>query len=228
MPSEKLIFEKSVSGKEAFSLPALKNENIAAENFSAAYLRKTAPALPEVTELELVRHFTGLSRRNFGIDLGFYPLGSCTMKYNPKINEVVASLAGFTELHPLQPETSVQGILELMYNFEKYLCSIFGYDCFTLAPFAGAHGELTAILIIRAYHHHRGDFKRKKIIVPDSSHGTNPSSSALGGFEVVTVPSDEKGMVSLTHLKEKLNDEVAGLMLTNPNTLGIFEKIFWK
>lgn len=222
--SEKLIFEKSSAGKTAFSLPELKHENISQTALGEGYLRKKPAVLPEVSELELVRHFTNLSRQNFGVDLGFYPLGSCTMKYNPKINEVVAGLEGFKNLHPLAPAQATQGILELLDNFEKYLSAIFGYDRFTLAPLAGAHGELTAILIIKAYHQSRKDFKRKKILVPDSSHGTNPSSGALVGFEIETIPSDSKGLVSRPLLKEKLTEEAAGLMLTNPNTLGLFEE----
>lgn len=222
--SDQLIFEKSIAGKTAFSLPELKNPELAEEFLGEKYLRHQPAQLPEVSELELVRHFINLSRKNFGVDLGFYPLGSCTMKYNPKINEAVANLDGFKNLHPLQPETTVQGILELLYFFEKYLGAIFGYSRFTLAPFAGAHGELTAILIIKKFHEDKKEFQRKKILVPDSSHGTNPSSAALAGFEIMTIPSNEKGMVDLAGLKEKLNEEVAGLMLTNPNTLGIFDE----
>ncbi len=175
-----------------------------------------------LSEVEVVRHYTELSRRNFGVDLGFYPLGSCTMKYNPKINEVAAGLEGFSLIHPLQPASTVQGALELMYELEKMLCEITGFKRFSLQPAAGAHGELTGIMIIRAYFKKKGG-KKSKMLVADSSHGTNPASCALCGFEAAEVKSDSDGNLNLKELREKMSGEVAGLMLTNPNTLGLFD-----
>ncbi|WP_426349874.1 aminomethyl-transferring glycine dehydrogenase subunit GcvPB [Alloiococcus sp. CFN-8] len=225
MSYEKLIFELSREGRKAYSLPALDvpEKNIE-ELLPSEYLREEAPELPEVSELELVRHYTLLSKKNYSIDSGFYPLGSCTMKYNPKINEDMASNPGFSKIHPYQPEETVQGALELMYNLSKSLCEITGMDEVTLQPAAGAHGELAGLMLIKAYHEKRGDLKRKKIIVPDSAHGTNPASAAVAGFQVVEVKSLKDGSVDVESLKEVLNDEIAGLMLTNPSTLGIFER----
>ena len=225
MSYEKLIFELSREGRKAYSLPALDvpEKNIE-ELLPSEYLREEAPELPEVSELELVRHYTLLSKKNYSIDSGFYPLGSCTMKYNPKINEDMAANPGFSKIHPYQPEETVQGALELMYNLSKSLCEITGMDEVTLQPAAGAHGELAGLMLIKAYHEKRGDLKRKKIIVPDSAHGTNPASAAVAGFQVVEVKSLKDGSVDVESLKEVLNDEIAGLMLTNPSTLGIFER----
>jgi glycine dehydrogenase subunit 2 len=186
--------------------------------------KQEGPDLPEVSEVDVVRHFTRLSRRNFGVDIGFYPLGSCTMKYNPKVNEDIASLPGFTSIHPLQPADDAQGVLRLMYELERYLCEIGGMDAATLQPAAGAHGEMTGLMLIRAYHSANGDTKRRKILVPDSSHGTNPASAALTGFQVVEVKSNERGGVDLDDLRELADETVAGLMLTNPNTLGLFDE----
>jgi len=187
-------------------------------------MRDSEPELPEVSEVDVVRHFTNLSNKNYGVDTGFYPLGSCTMKYNPKINEDMANLSGFSNIHPLQPEATVQGALKLMYESDGMLSEISGMDRVSLQPAAGAHGELTGLMIIKAYHESRGDKKRKKIIVPDSAHGTNPASAAVAGFEIVEIESDKNGAVDLDRLKAVLSDEIAGLMLTNPSTLGLFEK----
>ncbi|CFX18440.1 Pyridoxal phosphate-dependent transferase [Syntrophomonas zehnderi OL-4] len=220
----KLIFEKSVPGSNAFFLPPV---DIPSVDLSATipqdFLRQDELTLPDVSEVEVVRHFTELSHRSFGVDDGLYPLGSCTMKYNPKINEWAARLPGFASLHPYQPESTVQGALELMYNTDKMLCEITGMDRYTLQPAAGAHGEMTGVMIIKAYHQDRQDSKRTKMLVPDSAHGTNPATANVVGFEVVEIKSDEEGLVDLGDLRSKMNDEVAGLMLTNPNTLGLFE-----
>jgi len=187
-------------------------------------LRKNPANLPQVSEVEVVRHYTNLSQKNYGVDTGLYPLGSCTMKYNPKINEDMASLEGLTDIHPYQPESTVQGALELMYKFSELFCELTGMAKCSLQPAAGAHGELAGLMIINAYHEARGDTNRNKIIVPDTSHGTNPASSTVAGYEVVSIESAPDGTVDLGKLKEVLDTDVAGLMLTNPNTLGIFEK----
>jgi glycine dehydrogenase subunit 2 len=172
----------------------------------------------------VVRHFTRLSKLNYSVDEGFYPLGSCTMKYNPKINEVAARMPGFSRIHPLQPVETVQGALRLMYDLSAMLAEITGMDAVTLQPAAGAHGEQTGLMMIKAWHESRGDTKRTKVIVPDSAHGTNPASATVTGFDTVEVASDADGMVDLDSLKSLMDDSVAALMLTNPNTLGIFEK----
>lgn len=219
-----LIFEVSHPGRRAYSLPANDvPEKDLSTMIPSEFIRETAVPLPEVSEVDVVRHFTNLSNKNYGVDTGFYPLGSCTMKYNPKINEDMAALNGFTTLHPYQPESTVQGALELMYNLDQMLSEISGMERVSLQPAAGAHGELTGLMIIKAYHASRGDHKRNKIIVPDSAHGTNPSSAAVAGFEIIEIKSDVMGAVDLEALKAVLNDEVAGLMLTNPSTLGLFE-----
>jgi len=226
---EPLIGKIGSAGREAFSLPELDVplEEIA-ELIPKDLLRQDLN-LPELSELEVVRHFTHLSQRNFGVDTGFYPLGSCTMKYNPKINEDVAALDGFTNIHPYQPAEEVQGMLELLYNFEKYLCALFGYDAFTFQPAAGAHGELTALLMIKAYHQaegtrHKAQGTRNKIIIPDSSHGTNPASVAMVGYQTIVVKSNGRGNIDVEELKKAVGDDTAGLMLTNPNTLGLFDE----
>ena len=225
MSYEKMIFELSREGRHAYSLPELDVPSIASEELiPSEYLREDEVELPEVSELDLVRHYTLLSKKNYSIDSGFYPLGSCTMKYNPKINEEIAANPGFSKLHPYQPQETVQGALELMYNLSQSLCEVAGMDKFTLQPAAGAHGELVGLMLIKAYHEKRGDFKRKKIIVPDSAHGTNPASATVAGFQVVEIKSKKDGSIDLDSLKEVLNDEIAGLMLTNPSTLGLFEK----
>jgi glycine dehydrogenase subunit 2 len=228
---EPLIFEKSVPGRKGYSLPEL---DIPAEDIKKLVpkeLLREELDLPEATELDVVRHFTRLSQKNFSVDTQFYPLGSCTMKYNPKVNEEVAKLPGLTEVHPLQDASEIRGTLELLYNFEQYLCAIFGYDAFTLQPAAGAHGELTALMMIKAYHEEtKSKVKsqkskvRNKIIIPDSSHGTNPASAAIVGFQPVVIKSNGRGNIDLEALKKVVGDDTAGLMLTNPNTLGLFDE----
>lgn len=179
--------------------------------------------LPQISEPQLIRHYNNLSKKNFGVDNGFYPLGSCTMKYNPKINEVISRLENFTNIHPYQDEEDIQGALQLMYELDVILCEITGMDKFTLQPSAGAHGELTCLFIINAYHREKGN-KRKNIIIPDSAHGTNPASVTMAGYNTVTVDSDEKGKVDIKKLSKLLDENTAGLMLTNPNTLGLFDE----
>lgn len=221
---EPLIFEMSRPGKRAYSLPRLDIPAAPVDELIPAAFRRSQPAeLPEVSEVEVVRHFTRLSRLNHGVDVDFYPLGSCTMKYNPKINEEVARLPGFAASHPLQPEETVQGNLELLWNLEQWLCEVTGMDRMTFQPAAGAHGELTGILLVRAYHDNRGDTQRNKIIVPDSSHGTNPATAAMAGYEVITIKSDKDGNVDLEALKAVLGPDTAALMMTNPSTLGLFD-----
>lgn len=217
---EPLIFEISDEGKSAINLP---EPDIPENDLPEDLRREDIPDFPEVSETEIVRHFTRLSQLNYCVDKGFYPLGSCTMKYNPKINEKIANLEGFTEIHPLYPEEFIQGSLEIIYQLEKYLCEITGMDRFTTAPLAGAHGELTGMLIIRAYHLSKGE-GRKKVLIPDSAHGTNPASAHLSGWIVEEIPSNSYGTVDIEKLKEKVDETVSALMLTNPNTLGIFEK----
>jgi len=218
-----LIFEKSRPGRRASDIPA--NDvpvTPLAEVIGEGLIREDID-LPEVSELDLVRHYTALARRNFGVDLGFYPLGSCTMKYNPKITEEAAKLPGFTGLHPYAPEAFGQGNLALMDELRRMLCELFGMADFTLQPSAGAQGELTGIMICRKYFEKKGE-KRSRILIPDAAHGTNPASGALCGFETVTIPSSSEGGVDLTVLESAMTEDVAGLMLTNPNTLGFFEK----
>ncbi len=220
---DKLIFDLSKAGRQGYSLPANRWEASLTE-LPSDLCRAEAPALPEVSELDVVRHYTNLSQMNFGVDSGFYPLGSCTMKYNPKINEEIAAHPGFAGLHPLQPDSTVQGALRVYEELAKALSEITGMADFTLNPFAGAHGELTGLMVIRQYHMSRGDLKRTKVIVPDSAHGTNPASAAVCGLEIVQVKSKENGLVDVEDLKPLLDDTIAGIMLTNPNTLGLFEK----
>jgi glycine dehydrogenase subunit 2 len=218
--SEPLIYEISSPGRHAIELP---ESDVPKAELPKGMLRDELP-LPEVSELQAVRHFVRLSQLNYSIDTGFYPLGSCTMKYNPKVNEDVARLAGFAYSHPLQPETTVQGNLALMYELQTWLEEIGGFAGMTLQPAAGAHGELTGILLIKAYHRDRGDTARVKILIPDSAHGTNPATTAMSGLKVVQLPSDARGNVDLEALKAECDETVAGLMLTNPNTLGLFEE----
>lgn len=223
MKDRDLIFEKSRPGKVGYSLPELdvpQKDNILPDNLK----RKEPAPLPEVAEGEVIRHYINLSQLNHSVDNGFYPLGSCTMKYNPKINEDISRLPGFAGLHPYQSEDMTQGALKIMAELEKYLCEIGGMDRVTLQPAAGAHGELTGLMLMRAYHKHRGQEQRKKIIIPDSGHGTNPASVTMCGYETVEIPSDDKGCIDLEALKEVLDDKVAGIMLTNPNTLGFYEE----
>ncbi|MBC2372159.1 aminomethyl-transferring glycine dehydrogenase subunit GcvPB [Listeria booriae] len=219
-----LVFERSVPGRVGYSLPERDVPEVDLNDlFGAAYVRETPPALPELSELELMRHYTTLSNHNFGVDSGFYPLGSCTMKYNPKINEKVARFPGFANVHPYQPEESVQGAMELLYDLQESLVEITGMDEVTLQPAAGAHGEWTALMLIRAFHEANGDHHRTKVIIPDSAHGTNPASASVAGFDIITVKSNDKGLVDIDDLKNVVGDDTAALMLTNPNTLGLFE-----
>lgn len=220
---DKLIFELSRPGRKGYELPADTFGNDAFSHLPADLMRSGEPELPEVSELEVVRHYTNLSTKNFGVDTGFYPLGSCTMKYNPKINEEIAQIPAFTQLHPLQSPESAQGALELYYNLQKALANIAGLYEFTLNPYAGAHGELTGLMVMRQYHISRGDLKRTKVIVPNSAHGTNPASAMVAGLKVVEVKSKPNGSIDVEDLKPLLDDEVAGIMMTNPNTLGMFE-----
>ena len=218
-----LIFEKSKQGRSAVDIqpndvPAVAIEAV----IDKKYLRNELD-LPEIAEVDLIRHYTNLSRRNFGVDLGFYPLGSCTMKYNPKINENAAALPGFTSLHPYAADGLAQGNLQLLYEMQKYLCEIFGMAEFTLQPAAGAHGELTGVMMIKKYFAKKGE-KRHRILIPDAAHGTNPASGALCGFETVMLPSNAEGGVDIDHLKSLMTADTAALMLTNPNTLGLFER----
>ena len=220
---DKLIFDLSKEGRQGYSLPVNKWE-VSVSELPEGLQRTVAPALPQVSELDIVRHYTNLSQMNFGVDSGFYPLGSCTMKYNPKINEEIAAMPAFAGLHPLQPAATVQGALRLYKELSEALSEITGMAEFTLDPFAGAHGELTGLMIIRKYHISRGDLKRTRIIVPDSAHGTNPASAAVCGLEIVQVKSNAAGLVDVEDLKPLLDDTIAGIMMTNPNTLGLFEK----
>ena len=223
--NEALIFEKSVPGRRTSLLPACDvPERDLGSVIPTEFLRAQSAELPEVSEVDAVRHFTALSKMNHGVDSGFYPLGSCTMKYNPKISEDVARYSGFSRIHPYQSEKTVQGALELLYQTDRMLAEITGMARVSLQPAAGAHGEMAGLMIIKAYHQHRGDTKRQKIVVPDSSHGTNPASAAVVGFDVIEVKSNESGGVDIPSLKAAMSDEIAGLMLTNPSTLGLFEE----
>lgn len=223
--SSPLIFERSREGRYAYSLPQSDIKTDSVESIlDDKFIRKNKAEFPEVAELDLVRHYTELSNKNFGVDSGFYPLGSCTMKYNPKINEKVARIPGFAESHPLQEEEQVQGSLEIVYSLQEELKEITGMDEVTLQPAAGAHGEWTALMIFKAYHLDNGEGHRDEVIVPDSAHGTNPASASFAGFKAVTVKSNERGEVDIEDLKRVVNENTAAIMLTNPNTLGIFEK----
>ncbi len=222
MIREPLIFERSSPGHRAAWVPSCHEARPLTEWIPADMLRETSAELPELAEIDVVRHFTRLSQLNFSIDTHFYPLGSCTMKYNPKINDKIAALPGFAQLHPLQPIETVQGLLEWMGGLEHMLCEICGMDAFTLQPAAGAHGELTGMLMIHAYHTAQGR-PRRKVIVPGGSHGTNPSSAHIVGYEVITVPSASNGEVDFGAYEGMLDDDVAAVMLTNPSTYGLFE-----
>jgi glycine dehydrogenase subunit 2 len=221
---DKLIFELSHNGRVGYSLPENEYEGFSTADIPKHLRRAEDAALPECDELTVVRHYTNHSANNFGVNNGLYPLGSCTMKYNPVINEEVAALRSFAELHPLQPVETCQGALEVYYNLQLWLSAITGMSEFTLNPCAGAHGELTGLMTIRAYHRSRHDFKRTKVIIPDSAHGTNPASAAVCGLEVVEVKSTPDGLVDVNDLKPLLGDDIAAMMMTNPNTLGLFEK----
>ncbi len=218
-----LVFELGGSGRQGFSLPECDvPEKDVAELIPKDDIREEAPLLPEISENEAVRHYIELSIKNHHVDKGFYPLGSCTMKYNPKVNEDVASLPGFTHVHPYQPDEQIQGTLELLYRTEQCINELTGMDRVTFQPAAGAHGELTGLLVMKAYLESKGE-KRSKILCPDSAHGTNPASAAMAGFELVEIKSNDRGLVDVDDLKKNLNEDVAGIMLTNPNTLGLFE-----
>jgi glycine dehydrogenase subunit 2 len=222
--NEPLIFERGSLGRKGYSLPRLDVERAEVEKiWPRKWVRKDLEGLPELSEVEVVRHFNRLSQWNYGVDSGFYPLGSCTMKYNPKVNEDLARLPGFTGAHPYLPEEISQGSLQLMHDLEGFLCEISGMDRVTLQPSAGAQGELTGMLMIRAYLTERGN-PRLKVLVPDTAHGTNPASSGLCGYQVVQVKSNERGVLSAQAVEEKMDEDVAALMVTNPNTLGLFEE----
>lgn len=222
MNEQPLLFELGKPGRKAIDLPAC-DVPLAENLMPAKYLRTAKAALPEVSQLELMRHYTQLSNRNFGVDTGFYPLGSCTMKYNPKVNEDVARYPGLALLHPLQSEDTVQGAMEVLFKMEESLAEIAGMAGVTLQPVAGAHGELTGLKLIRAYHRDRGDLARTKVIVPDSAHGTNPASAAMCGMDAVEIKSEADGSIDLEALKAAVGPDTAALMLTNPSTLGLFE-----
>lgn len=220
----KLVFEKSVAGRQGLRIS--RSDVPTSIHLKPEYLREKPAAIPELSELDVVRHFTELSRRNFGVDTNFYPLGSCTMKYNPKVCERIAAYPGFAHLHPLLPQLRgggmlTQGALEVLYETDLFLREICGMAAFTMQPMAGAHGELTGIMMMAAYHHDRGN-KKTTVLIPDSAHGTNPASAAIAGYTVTAVPSDEAGCMSIKALKKMINDETAGVMLTCPNTLGLF------
>ena len=219
----KLIFELSKPGRIGYSLPSSDINGYCLGDLPESVIRKSQPDLPEADELTVARHYTNMSNNNFGVDTGFYPLGSCTMKYNPKVNEEMAALPGFN-IHPSTPDAMAQGALELYDEVQKILSEIAGLSRFTLNPYAGAHGELTGLMVIRTYHMQRGDVARTKIIVPDSAHGTNPASAAVCGLQIVQVKSTADGTVDVEDLKPLLGPDIAGMMMTNPNTLGIFER----
>ncbi len=220
MAVEPLIYELGKSGRRAVKFP----KPTVPETPLPEKLRREALNWPEVSEIDVIRHYTRLSQKNHAIDINMYPLGSCTMKYNPKINEAVARYPGFARLHPYQPESTVQGALELMFDLQEMLAEISGFDAVTLQPAAGAHGELTGCLIMRAYHAERGDTGRTKMIIPDSAHGTNPATARMAGFQVVTLPSDDRGNADVDKLRALVGPDTAGLMITNPNTLGLWDE----
>ncbi len=219
---EKLIFEKSVPGRKGYTLPKLDVEKTS-PNIPVELLRQDSLNLPEVSESEIARHFVRLSHLNYNIEEGLYPLGSCTMKYNPKVNEVTAAMGGFANAHPLMKDKYAQGALELMYNLQEQLKQVTGFDACCLQPSAGSQGELTAILVFRAFHEAQGNTKRTKILIPDAAHGTNPASAAMAGYQIVDIKSKPNGMVDIEDLAAHCDDTVAGFMLTNPNTVGMFE-----
>ena len=228
MRSEPIIYELSAPGRRGYSLPKCDvPEEDVKDLLPEAMLRERAPALPEVSEVDVIRHFTRLSQLNHGVDIDFYPLGSCTMKYNPKVNEEVVRLPGFANIHPYQPEELSQGALQMMYELDQYLCEIGGVDKVSLQPAAGAHGELAGLYVIKAYHEDRGEGHRKMVIIPDSAHGTNPASAIMAGYKTIEVKSNEAGDVDIEALKavlKKYDGDIAALMLTNPSTLGLFEQ----
>jgi glycine dehydrogenase subunit 2 len=220
----RLIYEKSIASRKGFRLP--ETDVPKTGGMDSKYIRNKAPHLPEASELDVVRHYTNLSRMNFSVDNNFYPLGSCTMKYNPKFTEKIAQIQGFSDLHPLLPQLLgggrlSQGCLEVIYDMEKLLCEITGMEAFTMQPLAGAHGELTGIMLVAAYHKSKGH-RRKHVIIPDSSHGTNPASAAIAGYDVIVIKTDKDGCMDMEQLKRSLNQDTAAVMLTCPNTLGVF------
>ena len=217
----KLIFEKSVPGRRCTILPACDVESV---SLPASLRRQTKPLLPEMSETDISRHYTELCKQVHGVNCGFYPLGSCTMKYNPRIDEEMAALPGFANVHPLSPVEDLDGMQQVLDTAAQYLCEITGMDGMTFQPAAGAHGEFTGVLLIKQYHDARGDHKRTKIIVPDSAHGTNPATAAMCGYDVVNIASGPDGCVDLDALRAALGEDTAGLMLTNPNTVGIFDR----
>jgi len=221
--NEGLIFEKSSPGKAAWKLPPLDVPDVDTSKLLGSFERKTLGNMPEVSEIEIIRHFTRLSTWNYAIDLGMYPLGSCTMKYNPRVNEVVSRLEGIANGHPYQPEKISQGALRIIKTLSDCLLEITGMDAITLQPAAGAHGEFTGLLMVRAPHESKST-ARKKVLIPDSAHGTNPATAAMVGYAVENLKSNSKGMVEIAALQSQMNEDVAALMLTNPNTLGIFEQ----
>ncbi len=222
--TEPLIFERSSPGKIGYQLPALDVPAVdPTATLGREHVRDDISGFPEVSEVEVIRHFTRLSTWNYAIDLGLYPLGSCTMKYNPRLNEAVARIEGIVDAHPYQPESLAQGLLKIQSTLEQYLEEITGMDAVTLQPAAGAHGELTGLLLIRAYLESKGD-PRRVVLIPDSAHGTNPATAAIAGYEVVEIASNDQGMIDLDALEAAVDDSVAALMVTNPNTLGIFER----
>ncbi len=224
VPAPQLIFEKSRAGRVGCNLPVCDTPEV--DLAAAVGPTREQLHLPEVSELDLLRHFTNLSHINYGIETGFYPLGSCTMKYNPKVNEKVAAIPGFTHIHPMQPTETVDGALDILWGVQEMLCEITGFDEITLQPLAGAHGEMTCLMLIKAYFEDRGEHQRQIVLVPDSAHGTNPASAARCGFDVKSIPTDADGNTDLAALKkalEEVGDKVAALMLTNPSTLGLFE-----
>jgi glycine dehydrogenase subunit 2 len=214
------VYELSVAGRHGVDLP---EPDVLLAELPTGELREDC-GLPELSQLEVVRHYVALSQRNFGVDSGFYPLGSCTMKLNPKINEEIARLPGFAETHPLQDPDAAQGNLALMYELQRWLAEIGGFAAVSLQPAAGAHGEFAGLLIMHAYHRERGDEKRTRILIPDSAHGTNPASTTMAGFSSVQLPSDKRGIIDLEAVRDACDDTVAGIMITNPNTLGLFEE----
>jgi len=218
--TEKTIFELSSPGRLGVQFP---DADVPLSKLPAEFLRKDLP-LPELAEVDVIRHYMHLSHLNYSLDEGFYPLGSCTMKYNPRVNEAMARLPGFAHCHPLQPIESIQGSLALMYNLQEMLKEIAGFEEITLQPAAGAQGEFTGVMVIRAYHLSRGDTKRTKMLIPDSAHGTNPASSSMIGYDVAGIPTDSRGNVDLEALKAACDETVAGIMITNPNTLGLFDE----
>lgn len=225
MSYDKVIFELSRPGRTGYRLPPLDVDDMGIESYIPDEYRDDKDLdFPEVSEVDVIRHYTNLSQKNFGVDTGFYPLGSCTMKYNPKINENVTNFFGFKNVHPLQDVKTVQGVLDMLYNVGEYLSETAGMEYMSLQPAAGAHGEITGIALIKAYHEDRGEHQRNKIIVPDSAHGTNPATAAMAGYKIVEIKSKADGTVDLEALEAACGDDTAALMLTNPNTLGIYDK----